>query len=144
MISCLSQEIGISEKKNSNFTDFHETLEAEENVWMKDCAYCWTSLSAAFTAAAIIAWRVLTWSLKKRSCLKVSEKDSVVMTDCLICDLLIELKNSSESCLWWEIVSERKSKKFDCLSDYLLLFLSVRRLNVNDDSKSESSIDRTL
>ena len=69
MISCLLQAMSISEKKNSNSADFHEILEAEEKVWMRSCACCcWTFLSAAFTAAAIIIWRVLTCFLKKMSC----------------------------------------------------------------------------
>ena len=68
MISCLSQEIDISGKKNSNSADFHEALEAEESVWMRNCACCWTFLNAAFMTAAIIVWKILTCSLKKMSC----------------------------------------------------------------------------
>ena len=65
-MSCFSQAIDISEKKNFNSADFHEILEAEENVWIRSCVYyCWTFLNAAFIIAAIIIWRILTCFLKK-------------------------------------------------------------------------------
>ena len=68
-MSCFSQAIDISEKKNSNSVSFHEILEAEENIWMRNCTCCcWIFLNAIFTAVIIIIWKVLTCSLKKTDC----------------------------------------------------------------------------
>ena len=77
-MSYLFQAINISEKKNSNSADFHEILEAGENVWIESCACYWTSLSAAFMTANIIIWRILTCFLKKTD---YSDSDSIIILE---------------------------------------------------------------
>ena len=87
MISCFSQAMSISEKKNSNSVSFYEMLESEKSVWMKNCACCcWTFLNAAFTAAAIIIWKILTCFLKKTNC---SDSDIILKKE-LSCSFLCQ------------------------------------------------------
>ena len=135
MISCLSQAMSISEKKNSNSVNFHEVLEAEEKIWMKSCACyccCWTFLSAAFTAAAIIIWRILTCFLKKMSC---SDSDIILKKE-LSCSSLCQTDLSCD-----------EMKVTECYVYNRLTDLFLSRLKIKENSvfkiSDTAEIDRS-
>ena len=119
MISCLSQAMSISEKKNSNSADFHEILEAGEEVWMRSCACCcccWTFLSAAFMTAVIIIWRVLTCSLKK--------------TDCSDSNVILKKELSCSSLCQTDLFCVEIEVREHCVYNDL----SLSRLEINENS----------